>query len=105
MWKHESPGHRNTKTAVPSLVGFSVGLHEVCVGVGCGLREEDSSIDRGCGKALKKLLVETLLDGGDKLLQCPLELVRSLTQQSQLEENALVVVVVVVTVHSFVVDC
>ena len=67
-WKHESPGNRNTKTAVLNLVGFVVGLHEVCASVRCGLREEVSSDDRSCGKALKKLRVVTLLDGGDMLL-------------------------------------
>ena len=33
----------------------------------CGLGEEDGSVDRVCSKALKMLLVETLLYGGDKL--------------------------------------
>ena len=32
------------------------------------LGEEDGSVDGGCSEALKKLLVETFLDGGDKLL-------------------------------------
>ena len=59
-----------TDTAVLSLVGFTVGFHEVSSGVRCGFGEEDGSVGRGCAKALKMLFVEALLDGGDKLFLC-----------------------------------
>ena len=68
MRQHKSPGHRHTKTAVLSLKGFTVGLHEVSSSVRRRLGEEDGSVGGRCSEALKKLLVETLLVGGDNLL-------------------------------------
>ena len=55
------------KQMVLSLVGFTFGLQD---GHRCGVQiaREDGSADWGCGVAFKELLVETLLDGGDKPL-------------------------------------
>ena len=61
---NESPSTRHTKTAVLSLVGFAVGLHEVSSGVRYRLGEEDGSVGWGCGVAFKEVFVEVLLDGG-----------------------------------------
>ena len=70
MWQHQSPGYSNTKTAVLSIVRFTVGLHEVGSGMWCGLGEEHSTVDWRCSEVFKKLLVEMSLDGGDPLLLC-----------------------------------